>query len=50
MPALCCPVTEGGGGFDYRMAMAIPDKWIQVKKNHNLPLLEACDSWNKNDG
>lgn len=30
MPALCRPVSEGGGGFDYRLAMAIPDKWIEV--------------------
>ncbi|XP_072477736.1 1,4-alpha-glucan-branching enzyme isoform X2 [Notamacropus eugenii] len=30
MPALCCPITQGGGGFDYRLAMAIPDKWIQA--------------------
>ncbi|KAF4799281.1 1,4-alpha-glucan-branching enzyme [Turdus rufiventris] len=32
MPALCRPVEEGGGGFDYRLAMAIPDKWIQIIK------------------
>ncbi|VDQ04417.1 unnamed protein product [Trichobilharzia regenti] len=31
MPTLCRPVSEGGGGFDYRLAMAIPDKWIQVR-------------------
>lgn len=31
MPALCRGVQEGGLGFDYRLAMAIPDKWIQVK-------------------
>jgi hypothetical protein len=30
MPALCRPVEEGGGGFDYRLAMAIPDLWIKV--------------------
>uniref|UniRef100_A0A674HMC0 1,4-alpha-glucan branching enzyme n=1 Tax=Taeniopygia guttata TaxID=59729 RepID=A0A674HMC0_TAEGU len=30
--ALCRPVAEGGGGFDYRLAMAIPDKWIQIIK------------------
>ncbi|GLD67396.1 1,4-alpha-glucan-branching enzyme [Lates japonicus] len=29
MPALCRGVEEGGLGFDYRLAMAIPDKWIQ---------------------
>ncbi|XP_077198472.1 1,4-alpha-glucan-branching enzyme isoform X1 [Paroedura picta] len=32
MPALACPVMEGGSGFDYRLAMAIPDKWIQLLK------------------
>lgn len=31
MPALCRGVQEGGLGFDYRLAMAIPDKWIQVR-------------------
>ena len=30
MPALCRPVSEGGQGFDYRLAMAIPDYWIKV--------------------
>uniref|UniRef100_A0A8C6D2E8 1,4-alpha-glucan-branching enzyme n=1 Tax=Moschus moschiferus TaxID=68415 RepID=A0A8C6D2E8_MOSMO len=30
MPALCSPISQGGGGFDYRLAMAIPDKWIQA--------------------
>ena len=32
MPALCRPVSEGGGGFDYRLAMAIPDMWIKMLK------------------
>lgn len=30
MPAMCRPVEEGGVGFDYRLAMAIPDNWIKV--------------------
>ncbi|UYV60113.1 GBE1, partial [Cordylochernes scorpioides] len=30
MPALCRPVAEGGTGFDFRLGMAIPDKWIEV--------------------
>ncbi|XP_072966487.1 1,4-alpha-glucan-branching enzyme, chloroplastic/amyloplastic-like [Typha angustifolia] len=33
MPALCRPVYEGGVGFNYRLAMAIPDKWIDFLKN-----------------
>jgi 1,4-alpha-glucan branching enzyme len=32
MPALCRPTTEGGSGFDYRLAMAIPDMWIKYLK------------------
>jgi len=32
MPASCCPVSEGGLGFDYRLGMAIPDKWIKLLK------------------
>lgn len=34
MPALCIPVPQGGTGFDYRLAMAIPDKWIQILKEY----------------
>lgn len=32
MPGSCRPVDEGGIGFDYRLAMAIPDKWIKLLK------------------
>ncbi|KAG8271534.1 1,4-alpha-glucan branching enzyme [Homalodisca vitripennis] len=32
MPGSCRPVEEGGIGFDYRLAMAIPDKWIKLLK------------------
>jgi len=32
MPTLCRPVSEGGGGFDYRLAMAIPDLWVKLMK------------------
>ncbi|KAJ4775431.1 hypothetical protein LUZ62_059688 [Rhynchospora pubera] len=35
MPALCRPVFEGGIGFDYRLAMAVPDRWIDLLKNRN---------------
>ncbi|PIO61151.1 hypothetical protein TELCIR_17333 [Teladorsagia circumcincta] len=33
MPALCRPVAEGGQGFDYRLAMALPDMWIKILKH-----------------
>nr|XP_029715512.1 1,4-alpha-glucan-branching enzyme [Aedes albopictus] len=32
MPTLCRPTNECGVGFDYRLGMAIPDKWIQLLK------------------
>jgi len=32
MPTLCRPVVEGGFGFDYRLAMAVPDMWIKMLK------------------
>ncbi|KAI0137177.1 family 13 glycoside hydrolase [Xylariales sp. AK1849] len=32
MPALCLPLSLGGVGFDYRLAMAIPDMWIKIVK------------------
>uniref|UniRef100_A0A8C9VZ31 1,4-alpha-glucan branching enzyme n=1 Tax=Scleropages formosus TaxID=113540 RepID=A0A8C9VZ31_SCLFO len=34
MPGLCRRLAEGGCGFDYRLAMAIPDKWIQILKEY----------------
>eukprot|EP00124_Ichthyophonus_hoferi_P003820 Ihof_evm2s359 gene=Ihof_evmTU2s359 len=40
MPALCRPILEGGAGFDYRLGMAIPDKWIQLVKGI------SDDDWN----
>mmetsp|Transcript_12640 Transcript_12640/g.46180 ORF Transcript_12640/g.46180 Transcript_12640/m.46180 type:complete len:854 (+) Transcript_12640:103-2664(+) len=30
MPTLCRPVSEGGMGFDYRLAMALPDLWQKL--------------------
>jgi len=35
MPALCRPIEEGGQGFDYRLAMAIPDMWIKTLKENS---------------
>lgn len=39
-PSLCRPIDEGGVGFDYRLAMAIPDKWIQIIKE------QRDEDWN----
>ena len=32
MPGLCRPTKEGGVGFDYRLAMGLPDYWIKTLK------------------
>lgn len=40
MPGTCRPVEEGCLGFDYRLAMAIPDKWIELLKE------TRDDDWN----
>ncbi|PSC69001.1 starch branching enzyme isoform A [Micractinium conductrix] len=42
MPTFCRPWTEGGVGFDYRLNMAIADKWIEV--------LSKTDDWGWNMG
>ena len=40
MPGMCLPIEEGGIGFDYRLAMGIPDLWIKLLKN------QSDESWN----
>ena len=32
MPGIARPIKEGGIGFDYRLAMGIPDHWIKLLK------------------
>jgi 1,4-alpha-glucan branching enzyme len=32
MPLLCVSTEYGGIGFDYRLAMAVPDMWIKILK------------------
>lgn len=43
MPALCRPVDEGGQGFDYRLAMALPDMWIKILKHMRDEDWKMCD-------
>jgi 1,4-alpha-glucan branching enzyme len=40
MPGLCRPVEEGGIGFNFRLAMGIPDYWIKVLKH------KTDEEWN----
>ncbi|ETI24130.1 1,4-alpha-glucan-branching enzyme [Cladophialophora carrionii CBS 160.54] len=39
MPALCLPLSLGGVGFDYRLAMAVPDMYIKMLKE------KSDDEW-----
>lgn len=32
MPGMCIPIKDGGVGFDYRLAMGVPDLWIKMLK------------------
>ena len=38
MPGMCLPIEDGGCGFDYRLAMGLPDMWIRTVK-------EVSDEW-----
>ena len=42
MPGLCLPISEGGIGFDYRLAMGAPDMWIRLLKD------SRDEDWNLN--
>ena len=43
MPGLASKVKDGGIGFDYRMAMGIPDYWIKLLKE------KKDEDWNVTD-
>ncbi|CAG9332654.1 unnamed protein product [Blepharisma stoltei] len=43
MPTLGRPIPDGGFGFDYRLNMSVPDKWIKLLKE------EKDDHWNMGD-
>jgi len=34
LATLCRPTQEGGIGFDYRLGMGIPDRWIELLRKH----------------
>lgn len=45
MPALCLALSLGGIGFDYRLAMAIPDmyiKWLKEKEDSEWDMGALC--------
>ncbi|CBK25035.2 uncharacterized protein [Blastocystis hominis] len=42
-PLLASPMKNGGIGFDYRMNMAVADKWIKLMKESKLELWNVTD-------
>lgn len=40
MPGMCIPIKDGGVGFDYRLAMGVPDFWIKTISK------ERDENWN----
>lgn len=52
MPGMCLPIEDGGIGFDYRLAMGLPDMWIRLLKekpdewwDFNQIYYELANSW-----
>ncbi len=46
MPGMALPIADGGIGFDYRMAMAIPDYWIKILKTQKDEDWNLSEMWN----
>ena len=44
-PGLCRPQIEGGIGFDYRLAMGLPDYWIRMVKDKQDEDWDVGDMW-----
>ena len=45
LPGLCRPIAEGGIGFDYRLAMGVPDFWIRTIKHRRDEDWDLGDLW-----
>lgn len=45
MPGMCRKTEEGGIGFDYRLAMAIPDYWIRILEDEHDEQWSVGEMW-----
>lgn len=45
MPGMCLPIEDGGIGFDYRLAMGLPDMWIRTLKEKRDEEWEIGTMW-----
>ncbi|MCC5921245.1 MAG: alpha amylase C-terminal domain-containing protein [Cyclobacteriaceae bacterium] len=46
MPGLCRTIADGGIGFDYRLAMGLPDYWIKLLKHQQDEEWSMEQLWN----
>ena len=47
MPGVCYKVEDGGIGFDYRLAMGLPDMWIRLIRDHRDEDWNLDDIWHE---
>jgi 1,4-alpha-glucan branching enzyme len=47
LPGLCRPIAEGGVGFDYRLAMGVPDFWIKTLKHKRDEEWDLGELWHQ---
>ena len=45
MPGMCLPIQDGGIGFDYRLAMGLPDMWVKTVKEKKDEEWDIAKMW-----
>lgn len=50
LPGLCLPIADGGIGFDYRLAMGVPDMWIRILKELSDDQWDMWQLWHELTG
>ena len=45
MPGMCLPIPDGGIGFDYRLAMGLPDMWVRTVKEQKDEFWDIFKMW-----
>ncbi len=45
MPGMCLSIDDGGIGFDYRLAMGLPDMWIKTVKEKRDEFWDIAQMW-----
>ena len=45
MPGMCLPIPDGGIGFDYRLAMGLPDMWVRTVKEKKDEFWDIFKMW-----